>query len=598
MLLSNTNGPNVAACSPVAALADPCTCHDVLYFPNETLELLDYIEVTAPAGETWNIISHTGIEQIDPMLNIPLPVPSMLTYNPMTGKYRIQIEHNNAIGYSATLSNGIVTLTISNTCNMHEPTELVLPASICSDAATITLPATQPNFTTVYTIGSLNGTVVTSLDPSLYSSGSTVDLFAVYTPILGTDCPKKMQYSIQINAVPTLTGGTVCVGSTITLTGSGMPAAATPYVSSAPAVATVSSAGVVTGLSAGSTTITYTDINGCQATATIMVQNCCVPPSAVFIAAPAECDGGTPENNGRIVMMSNTGADRVGYSAGAVYSGPAYAAASSVPALPGNIVSNIPNGTSQVYTIRVFSGSNTCFTDYTVNVQASSACLIDPMGYIYCQETGQIVAGGTISVSGPGAVLITKNGSSGEYQFFTDGTAGTYTITYTLPLGYALSTTHLPLASIDPTGQPNPYLVGSGSLNGTTLDNFTTGANPYTFNFVLAPGDPEIQTNNIPLTGCCTAPALVVNNANVCKGGSINLATLVSNNGGGILSYYSTLADANAAANALTNSTVTVTTATNFYIRSQTGTNCFVVKEVTVLTLAPSCGTIQITGPH
>ncbi len=67
-----------------------------------------------------------------------------------------------------------------------------------------------------------------------------------------------------------MTGGTVCIGKTITLTGSGTPATTNPYVSSNTAVATITSAGVVTGVT-GTTTITYTDNSGCTATATVTV---------------------------------------------------------------------------------------------------------------------------------------------------------------------------------------------------------------------------------------------------------------------------------------------------------------------------------------
>ncbi len=408
--------------------------------------------------------------------------------------------------------------------------------------------------------------------------------------------------TVAVNAAITPNGGTICEGATLNLTGSGIPAAMNPYVSSNPAVATVSNTGVVTGLSAGTTNITYTSSDNCQATVAVTVQACCTPPTAKVIAVPGDCVGAVPGNNGRIVLMSHTGADRFGFSLGNTYTGPNYAGATAVPGtLPGNIVANIPNTPAANYVIRIFGGSNICFTDYPVTVSTSAICPTDPMGYVYCQETGQIIAGGTISVSGPSPVLMTQNGASGIYQFFTDGTAGTYTLTYTPPAGYTLSTTRLPLASIDPTGQPNPYFVGSGSTNGTSLDNFTAGANPYTFNFVLAPGDPEIQLCNIPLAGCCVAPTLTVTpQATICAGSSFNLATLVLTNSGTSITYHTTLADAQNGTNPLATSVVSPVAATNYYIRSNggAGSSCSSVKEVTLWMQAPSCGTIQVTGPH
>src|SRR5204863_2544856 len=63
----------------------------------------------------------------------------------------------------------------------------------------------------------------------------------------------------------------VCAGATTQLTGSGAPAASNPWVSATPAVATVNSTGLVTGVAAGTSVITYTDNNGCSITATVTV---------------------------------------------------------------------------------------------------------------------------------------------------------------------------------------------------------------------------------------------------------------------------------------------------------------------------------------
>jgi hypothetical protein len=71
---------------------------------------------------------------------------------------------------------------------------------------------------------------------------------------------------------PVITGTTdVCAGLTTQLTGSGTPAASNPWVSSSPGVATVNSSGLVTGISVGTSTITYTDSNEGTQTVTITV---------------------------------------------------------------------------------------------------------------------------------------------------------------------------------------------------------------------------------------------------------------------------------------------------------------------------------------
>jgi hypothetical protein len=256
------------------------------------------------------------------------------------------------------------------------------------------------------------------------------------------------------------------------------------------------------------------------------------------------------------------------------------------------------------YTIRLFNGNNTCYRDYTIVVPPGFPCMMDPLGYVYCEETGMIITGGTITVSAPAGAtyVITQNGSNGSYQFFTDGTPGVYTITYIPPAGYQASTAHLPNGTLDPTGQPNPYILGSGSTNGLVIDDYSAIANPFYLSIDFASGDPEIFNNNIPLKGCCVPPLLTVINGQVCAGSSIDLATLVTNAGGGVLSYHTTLSDAWNDVNALSSSTVSPTSAENYYIRSELtasgGNTCNTVKEITVTIKPGGCGTIQVNGPN
>ncbi len=52
---------------------------------------------------------------------------------------------------------------------------------------------------------------------------------------------------------------TVCIGSTTQLTGSGIPATVNPWISGSPGVASINSTGLVMGISAGTSNISYTD---------------------------------------------------------------------------------------------------------------------------------------------------------------------------------------------------------------------------------------------------------------------------------------------------------------------------------------------------
>lgn len=86
----------------------------------------------------------------------------------------------------------------------------------------------------------------------------------------------------------------------------------------------------------------------------------------------------------------------------------------------------------------------------------------DPQGYFYCGATGAILPGGLVGVTGPGAVNLIEDGSSGRYFFFTDGTPGTYSLSVTPPAGTTSSTTCTDLGVLDPTGIPDPLVLGSG----------------------------------------------------------------------------------------------------------------------------------------
>ncbi|MEZ4959771.1 MAG: gliding motility-associated C-terminal domain-containing protein [Saprospiraceae bacterium] len=129
----------------------------------------------------------------------------------------------------------------------------------------------------------------------------------------------------------------------------------------------------------------------------------------------------------------------------------------------------------------------------------------DPTGYLYCENTGELVTGGSIAVTGPGEVFIVSDGSTGYYEFYTDGTPGNYQLVYTPPANYTFSQDCLPQpGAIDPTGMADPVVLGADTAN-LLLTDVGCQANPYYLSFNLQPGDPFIFNNNIPLV-CPQAP--------------------------------------------------------------------------------------------
>jgi phosphodiesterase/alkaline phosphatase D-like protein len=123
----------------------------------------------------------------------------------------------------------------------------------------------------------------------------------------------------------------------------------------------------------------------------------------------------------------------------------------------------------------------------------------DPTGYFYDETNAELISDGQITVSGPGAVSILYDGANGYYQFTTDGTAGIYTIGVTLPPGYIWSPTRLVTpGALNPTGYPNPYVLGNGedSDKGFLTSNDTSR---YYLQFDLEADDPIVFNNNFPL---------------------------------------------------------------------------------------------------
>jgi len=135
----------------------------------------------------------------------------------------------------------------------------------------------------------------------------------------------------------------------------------------------------------------------------------------------------------------------------------------------------------------------------------------DPLGYFYCEDTGQIVTGGSVSFTSPvgGSSNLLLDGSTGQYQaFFTPPAAGgVFGMSINVPPGTALSTARLQevLPFNTPAG-PAPVVLGGGQVAATGfLNDFSAATNtPWFTSFDVEPGDAFILNNNIPLTNCAT----------------------------------------------------------------------------------------------
>ena len=165
------------------------------------------------------------------------------------------ITYTNNLGCTAT-----VTVTVNG--NPTISGNLTLCANGTSQLNGSPTPANLTPWTSGTTaVATINGTgLVTAV-----SNGTSLITYTNSQGCLNTA-------TVTVNANPTITGNTsLCAGSTLTLTGNGTSAVSNAWISSAPSVATVSNLGVVTGVTPGPTTITYTNSNSCTATLQVTV---------------------------------------------------------------------------------------------------------------------------------------------------------------------------------------------------------------------------------------------------------------------------------------------------------------------------------------
>jgi hypothetical protein len=134
---------------------------------------------------------------------------------------------------------------------------------------------------------------------------------------------------------------------------------------------------VATLATAGTYTVTVTSSGTCIATATTLVAVLCSPPEiSTTKVTQATCNGTTAKNNAKIEFTAING-NKYDIVLGATYTGNGtYSSATNISGGGGSKI-NIPNPvSSEQYTIRVYNGSNTCYIDKTVTLNATSCVFV------------------------------------------------------------------------------------------------------------------------------------------------------------------------------------------------------------------------------
>lgn len=207
------------------------------------------------------------------------------------GTYIIKLTATNSCSPSAETTQTVIikkppTVTINTILNVCQisPTNTISPKAVITNCGTQSPLTYEWNFPGG-TPSSSNSEIPGAIN---YNSSGTFSYSLKVTNECGSNTANG---SFTINPTPTISGNLFsCAGSTSQLTGSSTAATTSPWSSSSPTVATVNNSGLVNGLSAGTTDITYTNTSGCKTTVTFTVNQ--APIITNQPASSTVCEGG------------------------------------------------------------------------------------------------------------------------------------------------------------------------------------------------------------------------------------------------------------------------------------------------------------------
>jgi PKD repeat protein len=339
-----------------------------------------------------------------------------------------------------------------------------------------------------------------------------------YTVTDANGCSSTKITTVTVYPIPTIeqiTGtADVCVGNTTTFT---TATTGGTWTSSTTSVATINSSGVITGVSAGTATITYNYTNSqtsCSASATKIVTVLAVPTVADIAGTFTVCKDVT-------TTLTNS-------TAGGVWSSNLTNIATVDPST--GVVTGVSAGTATIsYTVTGVNGCTKSATQAvvvsapTVNPISVTATTLCVGGTITATST---TSSGTWTTTNAGIATINSSG------VVTGVAAGTASIVYTVSSGGCSNSATIGITVLT---QPAPTFSFtdnpcSGSSVGFTSS--VTGAGTYSYTWDFGDGTSSTQQNPSHIftsLGCGTATfnvTLTVTDANGCSNSVVNTITV------------------------------------------------------------------------
>jgi gliding motility-associated-like protein len=490
------------------------------------------------------------------------------------------------ISYTVTNSCGSVSATTIITVNpLPTVTPITGPSSVC-----VPLTITMSSTTSGGVWSSSSGTATVSPTGVVTGvSGGTATISYSVTNSCGTVVATK---PVTVNLFPdagVISGPTqVCTGSSITLTST---VGGGTWSGGAPAATVSPTGGVVTGIAAGTATISYMVVNGCgPAYATYIVTVNLTPDSGAIVGPGHVCQGST-------ITLTET-------SPGGVWT----SSSSNATISPSGVVTGVTPGTATIhYNITIGPCSAHTSTIVTVDVLPYAGVISGPPSL--CATTAMLM---TESVTG-GTWSCTSGASISSGGLLTGLTAGTVTVsyTYTNSCGSDLATLVVTINTMPDSGTisgPNRVCVGSIiTLSESSPGGVWSSSNPAvgsiassgqvtgitagttTISYVVSTPFCTARTTKVVTVDPLAVPGTIIAEPYMCAG---TIDTITSTVPGGTWSFSGSAATLSSSGiiTAISAGTITVT----YTVTNICGPK-FATRVITINAL-PNPGTI--TGPH